>query len=291
MHYCKAACCKQSDAESYVTVDEHVIKSSEAGEVIQAKSAFEDCAPKVEQNAQASCPPTIKGIQQTENKSEDPQVEPSSSDLSGASTTDSVDGQLKFTFSDLTLSFEGNGNPDYTVAFTERPIGLTFNMECPLRINSVNDAAKQKGVKVGSLISKINDQDVSTMTFEEAFQLIKDKADRLPLVQSVVKIEFEAGEGGKRVPILFTQKPIGVTIRGFPLSVSKCQEGLPAMQKTVKPGWNIIAINDQDVTKPPIANFDQAYEVFQKAVDKLPDAPAEPFKGNFSTFEKLTKAS
>lgn len=123
---------------------------------------------------------------------------------------------------------------------------------------------------MGWTILRINNQDIesSGMTYDECFEIMKSQSAKLPLPEKVAKICFQTADGN--VDALFTQKPVGMTIEGFPLKVMFCSPGGEAAQKSVKPGWKILSVNGQDLTKPPITDYSGALKVFQDAISLLP---------------------
>lgn len=179
--------------------------------------------------------------------------------------TMTTEGGLKLTFKDT------NGSKR-VITLTQAPLGLTFDKKLPLEISSVNDEAKRQGVQVGWIILSINDQEIesSGITYAECFELLKMQAAQLPVNEKAVKIIFQTPDG--EVTTLFTHKPIGMKIEGFPLTVFSLSPHGEAARKSVKPGWEILSVNDENVTKGPYQNFDEAVKVFQKAVAELPEA-------------------
>jgi len=173
---------------------------------------------------------------------------------------------------ELFLTFQTHNMHHQTLSFTEVPLGLTFNDEFPLQISSATDDAKKKGVQVGWKVLSINDQDVAhaDMTYDECFRLLKTEMEKLPLVDKVVMAGFATGTGNVGYA-LFTQKPIGMTLEGFPLKVESCSPDGQAAQKSVKPGLTLLSVNGQDLTKSPIDNHEDAMKAFQKAISNLPE--------------------
>eukprot|EP00746_Dinoflagellata_sp_MGD_P126547 gnl/MRDRNA2_/MRDRNA2_61361_c0_seq2.p1 gnl/MRDRNA2_/MRDRNA2_61361_c0~~gnl/MRDRNA2_/MRDRNA2_61361_c0_seq2.p1 ORF type:complete len:245 (+),score=46.27 gnl/MRDRNA2_/MRDRNA2_61361_c0_seq2:107-841(+) len=155
-----------------------------------------------------------------------------------------------------------------TVTFVDRPLGLSFKNSTPIIVSTVDDAAARLDVKPGWVIKALNGQDITGMKYDEVFQLLMFHMSKLPVANPVVKIMFDAGKD-YYLPIVFTRKPLGIGISGFPLKVCSVEAGGAASLKAIKPGWQIISINDKDVTRAPIETFEQAVDVFQNAVSKL----------------------
>eukprot|EP00746_Dinoflagellata_sp_MGD_P126546 gnl/MRDRNA2_/MRDRNA2_61361_c0_seq1.p1 gnl/MRDRNA2_/MRDRNA2_61361_c0~~gnl/MRDRNA2_/MRDRNA2_61361_c0_seq1.p1 ORF type:complete len:247 (+),score=39.31 gnl/MRDRNA2_/MRDRNA2_61361_c0_seq1:63-803(+) len=156
----------------------------------------------------------------------------------------------------------------HTVTFADKPLGLSFANTLPLVVATVDDAAVRLDVKPGWVITSLNGQDITGMKYDEVFQLLMFHMSKLPVANPVVKIMFDAGKD-YYLPIVFTRKPLGIGISGFPLKVCSVEAGGAASLKAIKPGWQIISINDKDVTRAPIETFEQAVDVFQNAVSKL----------------------
>lgn len=171
---------------------------------------------------------------------------------------------------ELKLTFQTFGEEPQTLSFTQAPLGLTFDYKVPLVITSATDDAKKKGVQVGWTLLRINDQEVANMTYNECFGLVKTHQEKLPLVDKVAKICLQQ-PNGKVGYALFTQKPVGMKLQGFPLKVLSCSPDGEAAQKSVRPGLTVLSVNGQDLTKSPIANHEDALQALQGAISNLPE--------------------
>jgi len=79
------------------------------------------------------------------------------------------------------LVFETGTGPR-TLVFWKRPLGLEFNTSAPICISGVarGSAAERLGVQVNWEVRQVNGKDVSGMTFDEQFGLLKRLSARLP---------------------------------------------------------------------------------------------------------------
>lgn len=293
MSICKVICCGGAAEESkavYVEEKPLAMPGMPSAEEIEDKKGFPGVTPAAESKAVPGFPvatpaaeaKAVPGVPEVVIK-DAPKGVPVT-DTANVKETSKQGVGLKLTFKDKIGSKK-------SITFTQAPMGLTFEKALPLEITSVNDEAARYGVQVGWTILSINDQAIesSGMTYAECFQLMKVEMAKLPIIGKVAKIVFQTADG--EVTTLFTRRPLGLTIEGFPLTVASCKAFGEAAQKSVKPGWKILSVNDQDLTKSPLdqktlprsdsglkkhqsQKFEAALKVFQKVVNELPSSPA-----------------
>lgn len=79
--------------------------------------------------------------------------------------------------------FGVDGASTRTVTFTEKPIGMDFNRELPVKITNVTGHAEALGVKVGWQVKMFGGVDFEdpAMTFAVAFDVFKEKLAAQPM--------------------------------------------------------------------------------------------------------------
>mmetsp|Transcript_113283 Transcript_113283/g.225620 ORF Transcript_113283/g.225620 Transcript_113283/m.225620 type:complete len:118 (-) Transcript_113283:293-646(-) len=86
----------------------------------------------------------------------------------------------------LSIAFRANTSTDSekkVVYFKKAPLGMSFTSNTmPIIVKDVTDGgeAKSIGVEPNMVIEKIGDEDITDSTYNDAFQLLRQKVDELP---------------------------------------------------------------------------------------------------------------
>mmetsp|Transcript_24603 Transcript_24603/g.47942 ORF Transcript_24603/g.47942 Transcript_24603/m.47942 type:complete len:117 (+) Transcript_24603:56-406(+) len=84
------------------------------------------------------------------------------------------------------ITFRKDASPDSekrVVKFVKGPLGMTFNqkrMPIVVKDTAEGGAARGLGVQQGMVIEKIGDEDVTEVTYEHAYTVLRSNVDKLP---------------------------------------------------------------------------------------------------------------
>lgn len=182
--------------------------------------------------------------------------------------------------SESLLSLEFNaGSEKEVVHISEAPLGFELSTAMPLKVVSLEAGSvmEKAGVLPGWILTKVGEQDVMSLNYQDAAALIAKETANLPQRQVstgtleapfVVTFCVAAEDGEVTRDIKFDEKPLGMMFENtMPLIISRVVLGGNAEHLGVKPGWRIKAMNGKAMAG---LSYRQATQILKEETLTLP---------------------
>merc|ERR1719203_615660 len=102
--------------------------------------------------------------------------------------------------------------------------------------------------------------------------MIQAESEVQPTGIESLDVEFLLADGSRR-SMSFVRRPLGLDFnKATPIVIQRIHPGAHANELGVQPGWQVVGLNGEDVSK---MGFDYSYQILRRSAEALPMESAE----------------